>query len=127
MMSNSDTLTENAKGPNPVVVGGAGLLALLSASCCVLPIGLSLLGLGGTWLAMLGPFVVYRVEILVIVGAVLAWGWWRLWSRWTCARRKGWALAVLGFATVAFALAASSPLWEDEVTRAMFALWRQAA
>ena len=34
----------------------AALMALMSASCCVLPIGLSILGLGGAWLTMRGPF-----------------------------------------------------------------------
>ena len=125
MMSNTETLPDQANGPNRLVIGGAGLLALLSASCCVLPIGLSIIGLGGTWLTMLGPFVAYRVEILVVVGLVLAWGWLRLWRRWNCASRKRSTLLILGFTTLAFVLAASSPLWEEEAARTMFALWRQ--
>ena len=88
MMSNAETLQVESKGPNRLLIGGAGLLALLSASCCVLPIGLSIIGLGGTWLVMLGPFVEYRIEILVVVGLVLAWGWLRLWRRWQCASRR---------------------------------------
>ena len=48
-----------------LVMPFAALLALLSASCCVLPIGLSILGLGGAWLTMLGPFIAYRGFILV--------------------------------------------------------------
>ena len=125
MMSNTKTLTDQANEPNRLIIGGAGLLALLSASCCVLPIGLSIIGLGGTWLTMLGPFVAYRVEILVVVGLVLAWGWLRLWRRWNCASRKRSTLLILGFTTLAFVLAASSPLWEEEAARTMFALWRQ--
>lgn len=54
MMSNTETLTDQVNGPNRLIIGGAGLLVLLSASCCVLPIGLSIIGLGGTWLTMLG-------------------------------------------------------------------------
>jgi mercuric ion transport protein len=126
MMSNTETLPDSAKGPNRLLVGGAGVLALLSASCCVLPIGLSILGLGGTWLTMLGPFVAYRIEILMVVGLVLAWGWFRLWSRWACASRKRSTLVLLAFTTFAFALAASSPLWEEDAARTMFALWRQS-
>ena len=126
MMSNNETLQDGGKGPNRLLVGGVGLLALLSASCCVLPIGLSILGLGGAWLTMLGPLVAYRIEILVIVGLVLAWGWLRLWSRWACSSRKRSTLALLAFTTVAFALAASSPLWEEDAARTMFALWRQS-
>ena len=70
MTSNTDTLEDEVNGPNRILIGGAGFLALLSASCCVLPIGLSIIGLGGTWLTMLGPFVAYRVEILVVVGLI---------------------------------------------------------
>lgn len=125
MMSNTETLQVETKGPNRLLIGGAGLLALLSASCCVLPIGLSIIGLGGTWLVMLGPFVEYRIEILVIVGLVLAWGWLRLWQRWRCASRSRSTVALLGFTTLAFLLAASSPLWEEDAARTMFALFRQ--
>ncbi|WP_113910451.1 hypothetical protein [Roseovarius dicentrarchi] len=125
MMSNTEALKGQATSLSRLVIGGAGLLALLSASCCVLPIGLSIIGLGGTWLTVLGPFVAYRVELLVIVGLVLAWGWFRLWSRWTCASRRRSTLFILGFTTLAFVLAASSPLWEKEAARTMFAFWRQ--
>ena len=124
MMSNTETLQVESKGPNRLLIGGAGLLALLSASCCVLPIGLSIIGLGGTWLVMLGPFVEYRIEILVLVGLVLAWGWIRLWRRWQCASRRRSTLVILGFTTLAFFLAASSPLWEEDAARTMFALFR---
>jgi len=125
MMSNTETLQDETNGPNRLLIGGAGLLALLSGSCCVLPIGLSIIGLGGTWLVLLGPFVEYRTEILVVVGLVLAWGWFRLWRRWACAKRRRSTVVMLGFTTLAFALAASSPLWEEDAARTMFALFRQ--
>ena len=125
MMSNAETLQVESKGPNRLLIGGAGLLALLSASCCVLPIGLSIIGLGGTWLVMLGPFVEYRIEILVVVGLVMAWGWLRLWRRWQCASRRRSTVVLLSFTTLAFLLAASSPLWEEDAARTMFALFRQ--
>ena|SRR6056297_3537185 len=44
----------------------AALLALLSASCCVLPIGLSIMVLGGAWLTILGPFIAYRGAFLSV-------------------------------------------------------------
>lgn len=125
MMSNVETIQEETKGPNRLLIGSAGMLALLGASCCALPIGLSIIGLGGTWLVMLGPFVAYRVEILVVVGLVLAWGWFRLWKRWLCANRRRSTVVILGFTTLAFALAASSPHWEQDAARTMFALFRQ--
>lgn len=124
MMSNAETHQDQANGPSRFVLGVAGALALLSASCCVLPIGLSIVGLGGAWLTLLGPFVAYRIEILVVVGLVLAWGWFRLTKRWNCSRRKRSTLSVLGFSTLVFLFAASSPYWEGEAARAMFTLWK---
>jgi mercuric ion transport protein len=105
------------------LMGGAGLLAALSASCCVLPIGLSLIGLGGTWLAVLGPFVAWRFEIMLVSGAVLAWAWARILRRWRCLSRRGATLAVAALATLALAATATAPLWEEAAARGMFALW----
>lgn len=113
-----------ANGPSRIVIGLAGLLALVSASCCVLPIGFSILGLGGTWLLYLGPFVAYRVPIVIVVGLVLAWAWYRVWLRWACASRRRSTLVILMATTVFFLAAATAPLWEQEATRTMFALWR---
>lgn len=125
MMSKTEALQDDAEGPNRILIGGAGLLALLSASCCVLPIGLSIVGLGGTWLVMLGPFVAHRIEILVVVGLVLASGWFRLRRRWPRAGRRRSTVTILGFTTLAFVLATSSPLWEEDAARTMVALLRQ--
>ena len=127
MMSNTEQFSETVeRGPNRFLLGSAGFLALLTASCCVLPIGLSIIGLGGSWLLMLGPFVEYRIGILVVVGLVLAWAWVRLWRRWHCATKRRSTLIVLGFATFSFLLAASSPLWEEEAARTMFSLLRSS-
>lgn len=124
MMSNTEIRHDQANGPNRLFLGAAGLLALFSASCCVLPIGLSIVGLGGAWLTLLGPFVAYRIEILVVVGLVLTWGWFRLWQRWSCARHRRSTLSILGLSTLVFFLAASSPYWEGHAARAMFTLWK---
>ena len=124
-MHNSESTSEPLTGRGRLVVATAGLLALLSASCCVLPIGLSIIGLGGSWLTMLGPFVAYRTELLILVGLILGWSWVRLWTRWDCLSRRPSTLVVLVLATMAAALAASSSLWEDDAARAMFALWRE--
>lgn len=123
MMSNVEIAKES--GPSRLLVGGAGVLALFSASCCVLPIGLSIIGLGGAWLTALGPFVAHRIEILVVVGIVLAWAWLRFFRRRACRRRTRSTVVLLSLTTMAFALAASSPLWEQDAAQAMVALWRQ--
>ncbi|MFN3578201.1 MAG: hypothetical protein ACK4TJ_14625 [Tabrizicola sp.] len=125
MEHGADLSRGEERWPSRLFMGGAGLLALLTASCCVLPIGLSIIGLGGTWLTMLGPFVAWRSEILVAVGLILAWGWFRLWRRWRCARQRVSTVIILGFSTLAFALAASSPLWEEAAARSMWSLWKE--
>ncbi len=109
--------------PRGVVVGLAALLALLSASCCVLPIGLSIIGLGGAWLAVLGPFVAYRSAILVAVGLVLLWAWFRLIRRSRCGVRKSGAVVLAAFASLSFVVAASSPVWEEDSARMMMGVW----
>ncbi|MCG3269587.1 hypothetical protein [Yoonia sp. I 8.24] len=107
-----------------LVMPFAALLALLSASCCVLPIGLSILGLGGTWLTMLGPFIAYRGFILVGVAIALVWAWYRVLWRRPCGVRRRSAIIWTSFATIAFLIALSSPLWEASAQRFMWDLWR---
>ena len=109
--------------PRGVVVGLAALLALLSASCCILPIGLSIIGLGGAWLAVLGPVVAYRSAILVAVGLVLLWAWFRLIRRSRCGVRKSGAVVLAAFASLSFVVAAASPVWEEDAARMMMGVW----
>ena len=118
------TSEERTNGPSRIVIGSAGVLALVSASCCVLPIGFSIIGLGGTWLLFLGPFVAYRVPIVFGVGLILLWAWYRVWKRWACLSYRRSTLSILIATSALFFLAATAPLWEAEATRTMFALWR---
>lgn len=105
-------------------LGLASVLAVLSASCCALPIGLSILGLGGTWLTLLGPFVVYRSIILVGIGGVLVLVWASLiLHRKRCVMRKKAAVILAITCSVLFLVAAAAPLWERNVTRAMWTYW----
>ena len=107
-----------------LVMPFAALLALLSASCCVLPIGLSILGLGGAWLTILGPFVAYREFVLVGVAIALVWAWYRVLRRRSCATRRRSAIVWTSLASIAFLVALSSPLWEASAQRFMWDLWR---
>ena len=105
-------------------LGIASLLAMLSASCCVLPIGLSIIGLGGNWLVILGPFTAFRLEILIGVGVVLAIVWLRLIVRPdACATRKRTAFTLASLCSVIFLAAATAPFWEQQATSAMWAYW----
>ena len=110
--------------PPPAVLGGAAILALLSASCCVLPIGLSIIGLGGSWLTILGPFVAYRLPILAGLALLLGWSWFSILRPSACRTKRRKALWYAGIATLAFGIAATSPLWQGVAEAAMWDLWR---
>ena len=102
------------------VVAGAGLLAVLAGSCCILPIALALIGIGGSWVSMLGPFVAYRGFILLGVAGVILWAWVRIWQRWKSERTFGRSALVTSAATLAFVAAVSAPMWEQEVAQSMW-------
>jgi mercuric ion transport protein len=105
------------------LLGGAAVLALLSASCCVLPIGLSIIGLGGSWLAVLGPFVAYRLPILAGLALLLGWSWFSIMRPAVCKARRRKAIWYASIATLAFGVAAASPLWQGAAEAAMWRLW----
>jgi len=111
-------------GLTPALTGGAMLLAGLSASCCILPLALSIVGLGGSWLTFLSPFVRYREIILLVVAVALVWSWIRLW-RSPCGitgNRKNTSFTAV--ATLVFLGALSAPLWENEVARSLWDILR---
>ena len=112
--------------PRGAVLGIPTLPALLSASCCVLPIGLAIVGLGGAWLAVLGPLVAYRWAILGAVGLVLLWAWFRLFRNARRGARMRGAMALATFASLSFAVALAAPLWEAETTRMLMGVWSAA-
>tara|TARA_R110002050_G_scaffold169495_2_gene301219 strand:+ start:1228 stop:1620 length:393 start_codon:yes stop_codon:yes gene_type:complete len=114
----------NDGGLTSAVTGGAILLAGLSASCCILPLALSIVGLGGSWLSFLGPFVRYREIILLVVAVTLVWSWVKLW-RSPCGitgNRNNTIFTAI--ATLVFLGALSAPLWENEVARSLWDVLR---
>jgi mercuric ion transport protein len=123
MRANQETATESGLAVR-LLMPVAALLALLSASCCVLPIGLSIIGLGGAWLTMLGPFIAYRGFILIVVALALVWEWYDVLRPKSCATPKRSAIIWTVVATVAFLVALLSPFWEGSAQRFMWDLWR---
>lgn len=106
-----------------VALAGAALTALLSASCCIIPIGLTIVGLGGAWLSFLGPFATHRELILLVTTAVVGLLWLRMFRR--VKHRPSAHLFSPGtiIATLAVAIAWSAPLWEAQVTGALLDIW----
>lgn len=108
-----------ATGLSLVAAVGAGL----AATCCVLPIALTILGLGGTWLAFLGFFAANRPVILAIgllllaIAAVLA-------VRHHRRRQIGTRTIVLLVVTsILLGGALTAPLWERDATRFLWNIW----
>lgn len=102
----------------------AGIVALLSASCCLLPIGLSVVGLGGAWLAMLGPVVTYRPYVLIAVALILGWVWLRLLRS---GRPRPLAVFSAVVASASLGAAVAAPMWEGAATRLLWDLWTGTA
>lgn len=60
---------------------GAVVGAILSSSCCILPLALFLLGIGGSWIGTLTSLAPYQPLFMVPTVAVLAYGFWHVYGR----------------------------------------------
>lgn len=101
----------------------AAIAAGLAATCCLLPIALTILGLGGAWLAFLGFFAANRPVILAVgllllaIAIILA-------VRHSRKRRIGGRTIAILIATAIFLVSAlSAPLWERDATRYLWNIW----
>lgn len=98
----------------------ATVAALLGVSCCVLPIALAVVGLGGAWVAHLSVFVAIGPYLLAAAAAAVALGWWIGLRR----RISQLGYAALGIATIGLGLAVLVRLYELELNRYLATLWR---
>ena len=62
----------------------AGLGALLLTSCCILPLALVSVGVGGVFIAQLGALYAYKWLTFTVAAAALAFGFWRAYRRIPC-------------------------------------------
>lgn len=70
---------ETAKrSPEPVALATGGIAALLAGACCVGPLVLTSVGLGGAWLANLRQLEPYRPWFIGIAIATLGFAGWRI-------------------------------------------------
>lgn len=79
------------------------LSALGVASCCVLPMAMMLLGLGGSWLAIFGKIAAASFYVLAISTALVAVSWFISHRRGSIARLRWWLVgstAMTGLAWV---------------------------
>ncbi len=60
------------------LAGWSSLLAALGmTSCCILPLGLAMMGVTGTFIGALSQLKVYQPWLLGFAAFSLAWGFWR--------------------------------------------------
>ena len=101
----------------------AGLAATAAATCCVLPIALTILGLGGGWLVVLGYLTGARVYILAAAGLIFIGAVLLAWRRPTGkSGSKGQAIA-FSFTAVLLLAAATAPFWERPTTEFLWNVW----
>lgn len=85
-----------------LATGYLGALAALgAATCCVLPMALILLGLGGAWLAVFGTLAAYALPVLAASSVLIAAAWAIAMYRALLARlawRLAGATVILGLA-----------------------------
>ena len=79
--------------PEPVALTAGGIAALLTGACCVAPLALVSVGLGGAWLADLQLLAPYRPLFIGVALATLGFAGWRIY-RPGAGGRPGEACAV---------------------------------
>ena len=76
-----------------ILASYAGSLSALGvATCCVLPMVMMLLGLGGSWLAVFGKIAAASFYVLAIATALLIAAWILCNKRGSLVHMKGWLL-----------------------------------
>ncbi len=106
------------------IVGGTGVLAgvgaIVSTSCCALPIALSMAGVGGMWVRALPQFAFYRDGLVSMSALLVALGWvLALWKRRrrACAARGRSTLGLLFVSTAFLTLSLTAGWWDPQVLR----------
>jgi mercuric ion transport protein len=118
-VSGSDDLPRNRPTGERVATAGSLLGALAMTSCCILPLVLVSLGVGGVWIAQLTALYEYKWYTFTIASAFIGWGFWKVYrpaggecaADAACARPVNRRLmkASLWFATVVVLIALIFP------------------
>ncbi len=86
MDGKSDTLsrvagTANTAGRQRLAAVGGMLGALAASSCCILPLALFSLGVGGAWIGNLTALAPWQPVFVVITVGFLGYGYWLVYRR----------------------------------------------
>lgn len=107
--------------PERLLAVGSMAGAILASSCCVLPLALVTLGIGGAWMSNLTALAPYKAHVLAGTLVALGAGFWHVYRRPANACEPGTSCAVpasrrftktvLWLAAGLVALAASVDVW----------------
>lgn len=79
------------------------IVAVLSAACCVLPLALMLVGLGGSWIAVFGVVAAASLHIAVVAAVIVIAAW--ILALWRRSSRRTYAMLGTGTALTGVAWA----------------------
>jgi len=68
----------NSERSSGIVVAGSAIGAVLASSCCILPLVLITLGVGGTWIGTLTSLKDYQPIFVMFTVAFLGVAFWRV-------------------------------------------------
>ena len=64
-----------------LVAAGSVLGAVAASSCCILPLVLFSLGVGGAWMSNLTALAPYQPYLIALTVALLGYGYWHVYRR----------------------------------------------
>jgi mercuric ion transport protein len=112
---------ESGAGLEKIAVTGGLLGAIAASTCCVLPLGLAVFGIGGAWLSSLRALAAFQPLFLALAIGAIGYGFYRIYWRSkrncaddkTCARPAANRLATSGLwlASLIVAIVVSFPYW----------------
>ncbi len=69
------------KNHSGILAAGGIASAIAASACCVLPLGLSVIGVGGAWMSSLRALEVYQPYFMALAIAAIAYGFYQVYIK----------------------------------------------
>jgi mercuric ion transport protein len=79
--ANSSAEPESDRVLTPSLAGGGLIASILATSCCLLPLALVSIGVGGSWMSSLTSLSPYQPLFLAVSVAAIGTGLWRAYRK----------------------------------------------
>lgn len=116
---------ETDRGKTGFLAAGGIIGAIVASSCCILPLALTLLGVGGAWMSNLRALTPYQPYIIAITVAFIGFGFYQVYwkPRTVCAADAACARPLpnrlvksgLWLGTVLVLAALTFPYWFESI------------